>query len=53
MVDGLYPEGEKGMKDSCSTISVLLEKNFDQEVTDKERSLGESHLRDCLPARMS
>ncbi len=36
------------MKDSCSSVSKLLEKYFDQEVTDKERSFIESHLRDCL-----
>jgi len=35
------------MKDPCSSISKLLEKYFDQQVTDKERSLVESHLRDC------
>ena len=35
------------MKDSCSTISVLLEKYFDQEVTDGEKSLIEAHLIDC------
>jgi hypothetical protein len=40
--------GESGMKDSCSSVSKLLEKYFDQEVTDKERSFIESHLRDCL-----
>jgi anti-sigma-K factor RskA len=40
--------GESRMKDSCSSVSKLLEKYFDQEVTDKERSFIESHLRDCL-----
>jgi anti-sigma factor RsiW len=35
------------MKDRCSSISKLLEKYFDQEVTDKERSFVESHLQDC------
>ena len=35
------------MKDSCSSISKLLEKYFDQEVTDKERLLVEGHLQDC------
>jgi len=35
------------MKDSCSAVSKLLEKYFDQEVTDKERSLVEAHLLDC------
>jgi anti-sigma factor RsiW len=35
------------MKDSCSSISKFLEKYFDQEVTDKERSLVEGHLQEC------
>jgi len=35
------------MKGSCSSISRLLEKYFDQEATDKERFLVESHLQDC------
>jgi anti-sigma-K factor RskA len=35
------------MKDSCSAVSRLLEKYFDQEVTNKERSLVEAHLLDC------
>ena len=35
------------MKDSCSSVSKLLEKYFDQEVTDKERLLVEGHLQDC------
>jgi len=39
------------MKDSCSSISKLLEKYFDQEVTDKERVLVEGHLQDCLVCR--
>jgi len=36
------------MKDSCSSVSRLLEKYFDQEATDKERSLVEDHLAGCL-----
>ena len=35
------------MKVSCSSVSMLLEKYFDQEVTDKERSLVEAHLAGC------
>jgi hypothetical protein len=35
------------MKDSCSSASKLLEKYFDQEVTNEERSLVEAHLLDC------
>ena len=35
------------MKDSCSAVSKLLEKYFDQEVTDEERSLVDAHLLDC------
>jgi anti-sigma factor RsiW len=39
------------MKDSCSSISNLLEKYFDQEVTDEERRFVEGHLQDCLACR--
>jgi anti-sigma-K factor RskA len=39
--------GERQMKDSCSSISRLLEKYFDQETTDEERLLVENHLQDC------
>jgi hypothetical protein len=39
------------MKDSCSSVTKLLEKYFDQEVTDKERFLVEGHLQDCLVCR--
>ena len=39
------------MKDSCSSISKLLEKYFDREVTEKERVLVEGHLQDCLACR--
>ncbi len=39
------------MKDSCSSISKLLEKYFDQEVTDKERVLVEGHLQGCPACR--
>ena len=35
------------MKDSCSVVSRLLEKYFDREMTDEERSLVEAHLLDC------
>jgi anti-sigma-K factor RskA len=35
------------MKYSCSAVSKLLERYFDQEATDKERSLVEAHLLDC------
>jgi len=35
------------MKDSCSVISKLLGKYFDQEVTDEERSFVDAHLVDC------
>jgi predicted anti-sigma-YlaC factor YlaD len=35
------------MKDSCPSVSNLLAKYFDQEVTDEERSLVETHLPDC------
>ncbi len=39
------------MKNYCSTVSRLLEKYFDQEVTEEERSLVESHLQDCPGCR--
>jgi anti-sigma factor RsiW len=39
------------MKNSCSSVSTLLEKYFDQEVTDKERFLVEGHLQDCPACR--
>ncbi len=35
------------MKDSCSSLSELLEKYFDQEVSEKEKSLMEAHLHRC------
>ena len=35
------------MKDSCSSFSELLEKYFDQEVSEKEKSLVEAHLQHC------
>ena len=35
------------MKDACSAVSKLLEKYFDQEVTDEERTRVEAHLLDC------
>jgi hypothetical protein len=43
--------GEKKMKETCSSVSKLLEKYFDQEVTDNERVLAEGHLRDCADCR--
>ncbi len=39
------------MKDSCSSVSKLLEKYFDLEVMGDERLLVEGHLRDCLACR--
>ena len=39
------------MKDSCSSVSTLLEKYFDREVTDEERFLVEGHLQDCPGCR--
>jgi anti-sigma factor RsiW len=41
------------MKRECSSISRLLEKYFDQEVTPEERSLVEGHLPDCSACRMA
>ena len=39
------------MKGSCSGLSELLEKYFDQEVTDEERSLVDTHLVNCHACR--
>jgi anti-sigma factor RsiW len=39
--------GKRQMKDLCSQVLKLLEKYFDQEVTDKEKLLVESHLQAC------
>lgn len=39
------------MKDPCSSVSELLEKYFDQEATDQEKTLVEGHLTDCLSCR--
>jgi len=39
------------MKNSCSSVSTLLEKYFDQEVTDEERFLVGGHLQDCPVCR--
>jgi anti-sigma factor RsiW len=41
------------MKKECSSISELLDKYFDQEVTPEERSLVEGHLPDCSACRMA
>ena len=35
------------MKNSCSSISQLLERYFDRQATDEERSLVERHLPGC------
>jgi hypothetical protein len=39
------------MKDPCSSVSKLLEKYFDREVTDREKLLVEGHLQDCSACR--
>ena len=39
------------MKDLCFSVSRLLDKFFDQEATDQETSLVETHLRDCVSCR--
>jgi len=41
------------MKDSCSVVSKLLEKYFDQEVTEQERSFVEIHLQGCTACQDS
>jgi anti-sigma factor RsiW len=39
------------MNKSCSSVSTVLEKYFDQEVTDEEKFLVEGHLQDCPACR--
>ncbi len=39
------------MKRECSSVSELLDKYFDQEVTPEERSLVEDHLPGCPACR--
>ena len=39
------------MKGSCASTSELLERYFDREVTDEERSTVETHLQDCQACR--
>jgi len=39
------------MTNSCSSVSKVLEKYFDQEVTDEERFLVEGHLQGCPACR--
>jgi len=39
------------MKHPCSSVSKLLEKYLDQEVTDQEKALVETHLFDCSSCR--
>ena len=39
------------MKDSCSSISRLLEKHFDRETTVDEGNLVQDHLRQCTPCQ--
>jgi hypothetical protein len=46
-------KGGGSMKMECSSISRLLEKYFDQEVTPEERSLVEGHVPDCSACRMA
>ncbi len=46
-------KGGGSMKSECSSVSRLLEKYFDQEVTPEERSLVEDHLPDCPACRMA
>jgi len=39
------------MNHPCSSVSKLLEKHLDQEVTDQEKALVEAHLLDCSSCR--
>ena len=41
------------MKRLCSSVSELLEKYLDQELTDQEKALVEGHLFDCSSCRDS
>jgi len=41
------------VKKECSSVSELLDKYFDHEVTPGERSLVEDHLSDCTACRMA
>src|SRR4030065_1634841 len=46
-----YKRGGSQMTDSCSSVSKLLEKYFDREVTDRERLLVEGNLQGCPACR--
>ena len=35
------------MRDPCASVSELLERYFDRDVTDQERAFVEHHLQDC------
>ncbi len=39
------------MKHLCNSVSELLEKYVDREVTEQERALVETHLQDCSSCR--
>lgn len=39
------------MKSSCSSVSELLERYFDREVTGQEKTLVDAHLGDCSSCR--
>jgi len=39
------------MKHLCNSVSQLLEKYVDQEVTEQEKNLVETHLLDCSSCR--
>jgi len=41
------------MKSECTSVSKLLDKYFDQEVTPEERSLVEGHLPNCSACQMA
>jgi predicted anti-sigma-YlaC factor YlaD len=45
--------GEVRMKSECTSVSKLLDKYFDQEVTPEERSLVEGHLPNCSACQMA
>ena len=35
------------MRDPCASVSELLERYFDRDVTDQEKTFVEGHLKDC------
>ena len=51
VLKGLPERGEETMRDPCSSVSKLLERYSDKEVTAQERSFVEDHLSVCETCR--